>query len=103
MRSIFDISEYTGDSEVLEGILKKENIRIERILSAGQTSPETGWYDQDENEFVILIQGNATIEFEDGIKELKTGDYLDIPAHKKHKVTYTSDDPVCIWIAVFYR
>lgn len=103
MKNIFDISDYYGDNEVFEDILKKDNIRIERILSAGQTSPETGWYDQDENEFVILLQGNATIEFEDGVKELKTGCYLDIPAHKKHKVTYTTDDPVCIWIAVFYR
>ena len=104
MKSIFDISGFQGDSEAFEDILTRENIRIERILSSGQTSPETGWYDQQENEFVILVQGNAILEFEDGKSaELNAGDYLDIPAHKKHRVAYTSKDPVCIWIAVFYK
>jgi len=104
MKSIFDISGYTGDSEIFEDILKKDNIRIERILSSGQTSPETGWYDQEEHEFVLLLQGKAVIEFEDQEQiELNAGEYLNIPAHKKHRVAYTSKDPVCIWIAVFYR
>jgi cupin 2 domain-containing protein len=104
MKSLFDISDYVGNEEVFEEILDKENLRIERIVSSGQTSPGTGWYDQNENEFVILIQGTAELEFHNGSKvELKSGEYLNIPAHKKHRVTFTSKDPVCIWIAVFYK
>lgn len=104
MKSIFDISDYVGNEEVFEDVLQKENIRIERIISSGQTSPNTGWYDQDENEFVILIQGNVELEFYDGSKTgLKAGEFLNIPAHKKHRVTFTSKDPVCIWIVVFYK
>ncbi|MBN2728007.1 MAG: cupin domain-containing protein [Bacteroidales bacterium] len=104
MKSLFDISDYVGNEELFEEILDKENLRIERIVSSGQTSPDMGWYDQDVNEFVILIQGTAELEFDDGTKvELKCGDYLNIPAHKKHRVTFTSKDPACIWIAVFYK
>lgn len=104
MKSLFDISDYVGNEEIFEEILDKENLRIERIVSSGQTSPDTGWYDQEENEFVILIQGNAELEFHDGSKaKLKAGEFLNIPVHKKHRVTFTSKDPVCIWIAVFYK
>jgi len=90
-------------SEITDVLLSSGNIRIERIISAGQTSPEEGWYDQQQNEWVVLLEGLANIAFEDGTEvSLKRGDYLLIPAHTKHKVTFTSSDPKCVWLAIFY-
>lgn len=92
------------DAEAFEDIARSPSVRIERILSKGHTSPETGWYDQDEHEWVIVLEGNALLEFEDGARcDLSTGDYLNIPAHTKHKVAWTDPDKVTVWLAVFYR
>ena len=63
------------DHEQVEELLSQPNVKIERILSKGQTSPETGWYDQDENEWVVVLQGSGEITFEDGDKvQLEPGD-----------------------------
>lgn len=76
------------------------NLRLERIISHGQTTPEGRWYDQDQDEWVAVIQGEARIGFEDG-KEilLREGDTLFLPKRRKHRVAYTSAP--CVWIAVF--
>lgn len=90
--------------EHLLTILKHENVRIERIVSKGHASPEKDWYDQDENEWVIVLEGAATILFEpDKEIALKAGDYLNIPAHTRHKVTWTRADTETVWLAVFYK
>lgn len=83
-------------------ILKSDNIRIERIVSNGQNSPKDFWYCQEENEFVLLLEGNAILEFEEKQVELKKGDYVDIKAKIKHRVKYTSKEETTIWLAVFY-
>ena len=91
------------DQEEVEDLLNQPNVRIERILSKGQPSPETGWYDQDKNEWVVVLQGSGEITFEDGGKaQLKPSDYINIPAHRKHKVSWTDPDNVTVWLAVFY-
>ena len=99
-----DLPSGSDGEEVLEEILKSENVRIERIISSGQISPENFWYDQPENEWVILLQGEAIIDFMDGVEtRLKNGDYLFLPAHQKHRVLYSSKEPPCIWLAVFWE
>jgi cupin 2 domain-containing protein len=76
-------------------------VRIERILSSGHTTPEDQWYDQDLDEWVMLIQGSARLFFADNEEvTLEAGDYIFIPAHQKHRVSYTSSQPSCIWLAV---
>ncbi|WP_072054546.1 cupin domain-containing protein [Aliivibrio fischeri] len=91
-------------SEIFEGILSTPNIRIERILSYGHRSPEQGWYDQDENEWVLVLSGFGVIEFDDGrVITLNKGDYLNIKAHEKHKVQATAPNETTVWLAVFYR
>lgn len=91
-------------NEIFEDIISTEKLRIERIVSKGQASPSTGWYDQSENEWVIVLSGYGVIEYENGIKvTLKQGDYLNIKAHEKHRVVETSPDEITIWLAVFYR
>lgn len=89
-------------NEEFTDILNKDNIRIERIVSNGQSSKKDFWYCQDENEFILLLEGKAILEFEDKTIELKKGDYLDIKAKIKHRVKYTSEEESTIWLAVFY-
>ena len=83
-------------------IFKNEKIKIEKIVSNGQISPENFWYEQEENEFVLLLEGFAILEFEDFEMELKKGDCLNIKAMQKHRVKFTSLNEPTIWFAVFY-
>ena len=89
------------ERERFDELLRAEHLRIERIVSQGQTSPE--WYDQIENEWVMVLEGSGTILFEDGVEiELNKGDYVDIPAHRRHKVIWTDPENLTIWLAIFY-
>ncbi len=89
--------------EVLEQIVHAGQVKIERIISQGHTSPESGWYDQEQGEWVILLQGGAKIAFEDGSEtELTAGDYINIPAHTRHRVSWTDPETETIWLAVHY-
>jgi cupin 2 domain-containing protein len=91
-------------NEVFEGIIKSPNLRIERIISKGQSTPEGTWYDQDEHEWVMLLEGEALLWFDDGSSaRLNKGDYINIPAHCKHKVAWTSQEQITIWLAIFYK
>lgn len=79
-------------------------VRVERIVSTGQSTPAGTWYDQDQDEWVALLAGTATLSFEDGRTiDLGPGDALMIPAHVRHRVERTSRDPACVWIAVHGR
>ena len=89
--------------EILTTLLKAANIRIERIVSHGHVSPEGFWYDQDEHEWVIVLKGAARIQFEDNTLEMKPGDCVNIPGHKKHRVEWTTPEEATIWLAVFYK
>lgn len=100
--NIFDNIIVENEKEEFIDILKSENVRIERIVSNGQKSEEGFWYDQDENEFVLLLEGNAILEFEDKEVTLQKGDYCEIKAHTKHRVKYTHETKTTIWLAVFY-
>lgn len=91
------------NQEVFEDILRRDNIRIERIISQGHSAPETGWFDQDENEWVIVLTGSASLLFEGEDKiELSAGDYLMIPAHQRHRVLKTDPEQPTIWLAIFF-
>ncbi|MCF6208471.1 MAG: cupin domain-containing protein [Ghiorsea sp.] len=103
MPNIFNHIPANISQEVFETLLDNEHVKIERIVSKGHTSPKSGWYDQAQHEWVILLEGSATITFEDGKESnLSKGDYLNIPAHVKHKVSWTDPDVETIWLAVFY-
>jgi len=89
--------------EFFEEILVSKNVTIEKIISKGHTSPKSGWYDQDKNEWVMVLKGGAILSFEDEKQvHLKSGEYINIPAHKKHKVSWSEPDVETIWLAVFY-
>lgn len=89
--------------ELFSTLLESKNLRIERIVSHGHSSPNEFWYDQNHNEWVMVLKGAARLRFEDETVEMKPGDFMSIPAHKKHRVDWTTPDEPTIWLAVFYE
>ena len=104
MNNIFSSIPDIIENEIFEDLLKKDSVRIEKIVSKGQSSPKNSWYDQEEHEWVIVLEGAGIISFENGNDvKLCKGDFLNIPAHTKHKVKWTDPDSSTIWLAVFYK
>ncbi len=103
VKNLFNGIPEKSDQELLDILLQKDSFKVERIVSRGHSSPENFWYDQDKNEFVLLISGYAGLIFDDGTKtNLKPGDYLIIPAHKKHRVEFTGPVEKSIWLTIYY-
>lgn len=103
LRNLFEIPDLGIDNEFSE-ILAEGDIRIERIVSTGQITPEGQWYDQEVDEWVVLLNGEARLLFEDREEiSLTKGDYILIKAHEKHRVIHTSTQPPCIWLAIHGR
>ncbi|KAF7598925.1 MAG: cupin [Candidatus Dactylopiibacterium carminicum] len=89
-----------GAEEHFQTLLSRPGVRMERIVSDGQASPPGFWYEQAEDEWVLLLQGNATLEYSDGIiYALTSGDSLLIPAGLRHRVMHTG--PRTVWLALF--
>lgn len=89
--------------EIIEVIVQQSGVRIERIISKGQQAPEEGWFDQEEDEWVVLLEGLARISYPDNTDvELQKGDYLYIPAHQQHRVSWTTLNEATIWLAIFW-
>lgn len=87
--------------ELIEILVDRPGIRIERIVSRGQASPDGFWYDQERPEWVALFRGRARLRFEDGEEmEMGPGDHLLIEAHRRHRVEWTDPDVDTIWLAV---
>ncbi len=96
----------TGLPEELVDVLAESNqVRIERIVSTGHASPKGFWYDQDEAEWVVVLKGEAELQFEGEEKHhhMKPGDHLLIPAHTRHRVQWTSPTEPTLWLAVFFK
>lgn len=89
--------------ELFENLVNKGSVQIQRIISRGHTTPQGEWYDQETDEFVVLLKGAATLEFRDGrLVTLGPGDWLEIPAHEMHRVAWTDESVESIWLAVHY-
>ncbi|MDP4268319.1 MAG: cupin domain-containing protein [Bacteroidota bacterium] len=101
--NVSDIKNNNPQEEIFENLFKNENLRIERIISSGQFTPENEWLVQDIDEWVILLQGESVLKFYNNQTiNLSKGDYIHIPANTKHRVEHTSNEPICIWLAVHY-
>lgn len=98
--NIFNVKNINKNKEIVEILKENENVKIEKIVSTGQT---TDWMEQEQEEFVMLIQGEAIIEYENKKQELRAGDTVIIKKNEKHRVAYTSENPCCIWICIFYE
>ena len=90
--------------ELIEKLAGNENVTIERIVSRGHSSPSGFWYDQERSEFVVLLSGRAGLRFERQAQtmSLRPGDYVNIPAHQRHRVEWTSSDEDTVWLAVHF-
>lgn len=88
--------------ELFTVLAEGDGVKVERIVSDGHASGEGFWYDQTQNEWVLVISGSAVLEFEDDVVELKAGDYIMISAHRRHRVKSTSTAGKTVWLAVFY-
>jgi cupin 2 domain-containing protein len=90
--------------EVFQEIIHGENFRLVRIISSGQATPEGQWYDQEQHEWVLLLSRAAGLRFEgeDGLRVLHPGDFVDIPAHTRHRVEWTDEKQHTVWLALHY-
>jgi cupin 2 domain-containing protein len=90
--------------EVVTTLVADGCIRIERIVSHGQASPPGFWYDQDQHEWVAVLRGAAKIRFEgdEPLVEMHAGDFITIPAHRRHRVEWTTPDEPTVWLAVHF-
>ena len=89
--------------ELVETLAESGSVRIERIVSTGHASPEGFWYDQPDREFVLVVRGRARLEFDDGESlDLEAGGWADIPAHRRHRVAWTSPDEPTVWLAIHF-
>ncbi len=89
--------------ELVQILVGAANVRIERIVSHGHASAEGFWYDQEQHEWVMVLAGAARLCFEgEQPFKMKPGDFVNIPAHKRHRVEWTTPDEVTIWLAVHY-
>lgn len=94
----------TLPQELVTILAANRHVRIERIVSTGHTTPAGQWYDQDEHEWVVVLQGAARLRFADCEQPvpLQAGDHVLIPAHRQHRVEWTSSNGPTVWLAVFF-
>lgn len=104
VRNLFREIPDTLPSEHFETLMETGCARIERIVSTGHATPPGLWYDQEHTEWVVLIGGSAGLRFDgEATQTLQPGDYLMIPAHARHRVEWTSEEPPAVWLAVHLR
>lgn len=101
MPNLFSDLSALAHEERLNDILKRPGLRIERIVSTGQASPPGFWYDQDWDEWVVILSGGAGLCIEgEPEMDLKPGDYIFLQAHKRHRINWTDTDTATVWLAV---
>ena len=105
MDNLFAQYPETLSEELIEEITSGASFTLKRIVSRGHATPQGKWYDQEQDEWVILLKGNADIliEGKSEMVSLKPGDYVHLPAHKKHRVERTDPDTETVWLALHYE
>lgn len=104
MKNLFNDLPNAVSGEMVDVLAESNNVRIQRIVSMGQSSPEGFWYDQDENEWVVVLKGHAELMFEGDAQPItmNPGDHQFIAAHRRHRVESTSITEPTVWLAVFF-
>ena len=104
LKNIFEDIPANMPEELIEIITETDKIRMERIVSRAHSSPPDFWYDQEGNEYVILLKGKAGLALEnrDDFIVMKPGEYLNIPAHVRHRVEWTDPEGDTIWVVISY-
>ena len=103
--NLFEAPGHSEDEEIVESLLNVEGCRLERIVSTGQHTPDGEWLDQDFDEWVVMLTGKAQLRFKEPneIVDLNPGDYLNIAAHRRHRVEWTDPSEATIWLATHYN
>jgi len=100
--NLFDAIPEELPEELVQALVSEPGLRIERIVSHGHASPPEFWYDQAEAEWVVLLRGRAGLRLADGtLRVLEPGDWIDLPAHARHRVEWTEPGVDTVWLAVF--
>lgn len=96
-----DIPSHLPD-ELVQILWQMPHVTLERIVSRGHATPPGQWYDQDTDEWVVLLQGSAGLRIEGREREvdLKPGDYVLLPARARHRVEWTAAGEATVWLAV---
>jgi cupin 2 domain-containing protein len=103
MNNVFDDLPQTAEAELFTELLARPGLRIERIVSTGQVTPPEAPYDQSRDEWILLLAGSARLWTErTGERTLHAGDFLLIPAHERHRVTWTAPDRPTVWLAIHF-
>jgi cupin 2 domain-containing protein len=91
--------------EMFQVLWQTPHLKLERIVSRSHATPPGEWYDQDTDEWVVLLKGSAGLRVEgrEETVELKPGDYLLLPAQVRHRVEWTAADEVTVWLALHAR
>lgn len=92
-----EAAKYSPQEEVEQLLYEDEKIKVSLTYSLGQT---TEWYDQPQREIVALVEGEAVLEYEWGVRQLSKGDVLVIEPHERHCVAKQSK---CIWYCIFEK
>jgi cupin 2 domain-containing protein len=104
MINLFDDLPARAEREIFTELLAREGVRIERIVSTGQSTPADAPYNQDHDEWVLLLRGSAGLWIEgEGERDLRPGDHLLIPAHRTHRVIWTAKAEPTVWLAIHFR
>ena len=105
LANIYHAPDALSTEESIELLLEGRRFRVERIVSAGQATPEGEWYEQDAAEWVVLLTGGARLRFENPneVLELAPGDYVNIPAQRRHRVEWTERSGPTVWLAIHYE
>ena len=95
----------TSVNEQVNILLEGVNVKIERIVSTGQSSPADFWYDQETSEWILLLAGSAGLLFEgeEAPRALNQGDYICIDAHRRHRVVWTDSTQPTVWLAIHFQ
>jgi len=104
MNNLYEDIPDPGAEEQFVELLARPGVRIARIVSQGHTSPPGYWYDQPEAEWIVVLEGEARLRFEDEpeARVLHPGDYVDIAPYRRHRVEWTHPDIPTVWLAVFH-
>jgi cupin 2 domain-containing protein len=101
--NLFDDVPTNLPSELVNVLAEGQSVRIERIVSTGHTTEPGKWYDQEQDEWVVVLKGEARLRFsDDKVICMKPGDHLLIPAHQRHRVDWTTTKEPTIWLAIFF-
>jgi cupin 2 domain-containing protein len=104
LKNLFEALPVPGTEEAFDVLLARPGLKLERIVSNGHASPPGFWYDQPQDEWVLVVAGAARLRLEDEPEPrvLGPGDCLDIAAHRRHRIEWTHPDEPTVWLALHY-